>query len=135
MCCQSMHLIMSVSDSRCDSMDLIPEDYQLAIDFLIKFSNSVSSAEVVADFANFQEKQGLYSNNAIWSSSKYVGLFIWWKSFLKKLLSQLAVKLFSISPSHKRILSLFGNTHTFMWNRLINERVSKFIAVKFNIIL
>ena len=65
MCCQSMHLIMSVSDSRCNSMDLIPEDYQLAIDFLIKFSNSVSSAEVVADFANFQEKQGLYSNNAI----------------------------------------------------------------------
>ena len=64
MCCQSMHLVMSVSNSRCDSMHLIPEDYQLAIDFLIKFSNSVSSAENVADFVNFQAKEGLYSNDA-----------------------------------------------------------------------
>ena len=35
---------MNISDSQYDNMDLIPEDHQLAIDFLIKFSNSISSA-------------------------------------------------------------------------------------------
>lgn len=141
MCCQPVHLMTYILDPRYDDKDVTPEDFQLAVDFLIKFSSNLGlpSEEVIADFAKFQAKEGIYSNDVIWKSSKHVSPLIWWKGLLKNQpLSQLTEKLFSIPPSSaacERIFSAFGNTHTLIRNRLTNERVSKLIAVRSNLIL
>ena len=70
MWCQPIHPVTNILDLRYDNMDLIPENYQLAIDCLIKYPKRVFSAEVKANFCNFQAKEGFYSNGVIWRSSK-----------------------------------------------------------------
>ena len=54
----------------------------MAVKFLISFSNSTSTREILDDFSHFQLREDIYSHDAIWDICKYVSPLIWWKGFV-----------------------------------------------------
>lgn len=119
---------------------LTPEDLILAVECIATIASlmdDVDEGEVLADYANFKVKEGLWGNQYIWLSVGKVSATTWWNGFCSSSpLSKVATRILNLpasSASCERTFSTFGNIHTAKRNRLSNERAGKLVYVSHNV--
>jgi hypothetical protein len=119
---------------------LTPEDSILAVECIANIASlmdDVEEEDVLADYANFKVKEGLWGNEYIWSSVGKVSATTWWNGFCSTSpLSKVATRILNLpasSASCERTLSTFGNIHTVKRNRLSNERAGKLVFISHNV--
>lgn len=136
--CQPIHYAAYILNPRYFQNDLDDVDFRSGVDFLSSFPFNEPTS-ILADFAKYKARDSIYSNNSVWECAKQLTPLVWWKGFFKgQCLCSIALRLFNIPPSSaacERIFSAFSNTHTLTRNRLNNERVSKLVSVRSNLIL
>ena len=84
----------------------------------------------------FRQKNSPYDNETIWLSSSILSPSIWWQSWPKSELQQLAIKILSIptsSAAAERNFSTFGFIHNKIRNRLQNDCVKKLVFIYGNL--
>lgn len=139
MFCQPIHYAAYILDPRYFHDNLDENDFRSGVDFISSFPVSESTTNVLAEFAKYTAHDSVYSNNSVWEAAKLLSPAVWWKGFFKnQSLCSVALRLFNIPPSSaacERIFSVFSNTHTLTRNRLDNERVSKLVSVRSNLVL
>ncbi|GBC05804.1 hypothetical protein RclHR1_06430005 [Rhizophagus clarus] len=94
------------------------------------------SVKLFAELVVFRQKNSPYDNETIWLSSSVLSPSIWWQSWPKSELQQLAIKILSIptsSAAAERNFSTFGFIHNKICNRLQNDRVKKLVFIYGNL--
>ncbi|GBC07859.1 hypothetical protein RclHR1_07730012 [Rhizophagus clarus] len=94
------------------------------------------SVKLFAELVVFRQKNSPYDNETIWLSSSVLSPSIWWQSWPKSELQQLAIKILSIptsSAAAERKFSTFGFIHNKICNRLQNDRVKKLVFIYGNL--
>lgn len=94
------------------------------------------SVNMFAELVKFCQKNSPYDNETIWLSSANLSLSVWWQSWPKSSLQELAIRILSIptsSAAAERNFSTFGFIHNKVRNRLQNERVKKLVYVYGNL--
>lgn len=139
MYCQPIHYAAYLLDPRYFETDLDDKDFRSGVDFISSFPMNEPTTNILANFAQYKSRDSVYSNQSVWESAQFVTPLVWWRGFFKsQCLSSVALCLFTIPPSSaacERIFSAFSLTHTRTRNRLSNERVSKLVSIRSNLIL
>ncbi|EXX65910.1 hypothetical protein RirG_128800 [Rhizophagus irregularis DAOM 197198w] len=94
------------------------------------------SIKLFAELVTFRQKNSPYDNETIWLSSSVLNSSIWWQTWPKSELQQLAIKILSIlmsSAAAERKFSTFGFIHNKIRNRLQNDRVKKLVFIYGNL--
>ncbi|XP_050064737.1 uncharacterized protein LOC126553636, partial [Aphis gossypii] len=103
---------------------------------IARHSDNVDEGHILAEFALYKVKEGLWSKSFIWDTVSKISATTWWNGLCSS--SQLSIiatriiQLPATSAACERTFSSYGNIHTAKRNRLTNDRAGNVSSVLVN---
>lgn len=135
---KEIHLAATVLNPRSLGHELSQSEKIDAFEFIYKtaINMGLNDANVMADLANYQNKEGIWAKPFIWVSVDRVTPTLWWKTYAAQTdLGAVAVRILTApitSAATERSFSTFSWIHNKKRNRLTTERAGKLTYIAHN---
>ncbi|CAH1736275.1 unnamed protein product [Aphis gossypii] len=139
-CTKSIHKAAHLLDPMLKEKNLMPEEEMEGIECIsnvARYTDNIDEATVLAEFAQYKVKEGLWSKEFVWNTVNKVSATTWWNGLCSSSqLSKIATKILQLPPTSaacERTFSSYSNIHTVKRNCLTNDRAGKLVYINHNL--
>lgn len=139
-CITSLHYAANILDPMLHGKNLTSDEELEGIECIAKTARNTDNVDegiILAEFAQYKVKQGLWSKSFLWNTTNKISATAWWNGLCSSTqLSKIATRIIQLpatSAACERTFSTYGNIHTAKRNRLTNDRAGKLVYINHNL--